>query len=68
VIVEQLTREKSENGRPHGPRAQTETVAPEVVLRELFELLEDYAPMWYTEEHHRRAVAALIQGENQGAA
>ena len=29
------------------------------VLRELFELLEDYAPAWYTEEHHERVVAAL---------
>jgi hypothetical protein len=28
-------------------------------LRELFELLEDYAPTWYTEEHHARAAAAL---------
>ena len=29
------------------------------VLEELFHLLEDYAPTWYTEEHHNRAVAAL---------
>ena len=29
------------------------------VLRELFELLEDYAPTWYTEELHNRAAAAL---------
>ena len=29
------------------------------VLEELFQLLEDYAPVWYTEEHHNRAVAAL---------
>lgn len=29
------------------------------VLRELFELLEDYAPSWYTEELHNRAAAAL---------
>jgi hypothetical protein len=28
-------------------------------LKELFELLEEYAPMWYTEEHRRLAVAAL---------
>jgi len=25
---------------------------------ELFELLEDYAPSWYTEEHHNRAETA----------
>jgi len=29
------------------------------VFRELFDLLERYAPMWYTAEHHNRAVAAL---------
>jgi hypothetical protein len=28
-------------------------------LKELFELLEEYAPMWYTEEHHKLAVGAL---------
>jgi hypothetical protein len=25
---------------------------------ELFELLEEYAPVWYSEQHHNRAVAA----------
>ena len=29
------------------------------VFREMFNLLEQYAPAWYTEWHHRRAVAAL---------
>ena len=33
---------------------------PRAVLEELFKLLEDYAPTWYTEEHHNRAVAALL--------
>jgi len=36
-------------------------VNPATVLKELFELLEDYAPVWYTEENHNRAVAALAQ-------
>lgn len=27
---------------------------------ELFELLEEYGPSWYTEEHHKHAVAALF--------
>ena len=31
----------------------------DTVLRELFELLEDYAPAWYTEEHHNRLAAAI---------
>ena len=25
---------------------------------ELFELLEEYAPIWYTEQHHQRALTA----------
>jgi hypothetical protein len=29
-------------------------------LRELFMLLEEYGPSWYTQEHHVRAVAALL--------
>ena len=28
-------------------------------LEILFDLLEEFAPMWYTEEHHRQAVSAL---------
>jgi len=30
------------------------------VLEEFFRLLEEYAPTWYTEQHHDRAVAALL--------
>lgn len=29
------------------------------VLQELINLLEQYAPVWYTEEHHKRAMTAL---------
>ena len=36
--------------------SQFKTVAE--AFLELFELLEEYAPTWYTEEHHNRAVAA----------
>lgn len=36
-----------------------EAVDSRAVLRELFELLEDYAPAWYTEKLHNRAAAAL---------
>jgi hypothetical protein len=28
-------------------------------LVELFDLLEEYAPRWYTESHHARALAAI---------
>ena len=34
------------------------------VLEELFVLLEDYAPAWYTEEHHDRAIRALLGREH----
>jgi hypothetical protein len=33
------------------------------VLQELFELLESYAPSWYSEEQRLRALAALKQVE-----
>ena len=29
------------------------------ILSELHDLLEDYSPVWYTEEHHRRLESAL---------
>jgi len=32
---------------------------PKVVLKEIFELLEEYGPIWYTEELHDRVKAAL---------
>jgi hypothetical protein len=32
-------------------------IATEAFL-ELFELLEVYAPIWYTEQHHQRALTA----------
>jgi len=31
----------------------------EEAFREMFNLLEEHAPRWYTEEHHKRAAAAL---------
>ena len=37
----------------------TASVEPLAILRELFELMEDYAPTWYTEELHHRAATAL---------
>jgi len=30
------------------------------VFMELFELLEEYGPVWYTEQHYRRALAAKL--------
>ncbi len=45
-----LSRSETDQGIP----------TPREVLQELFQLLEEYAPVWYTEEHHNRAVAALL--------
>jgi hypothetical protein len=42
---------------------QRNVLSPEAVLEELFVLLEDYAPVWYTKEHHDRAIAALLERE-----
>lgn len=39
------------------------TLRTDTVLKELFVLLEDYAPSWYTKEHHDRAIAALLERE-----
>jgi len=35
------------------------TVSPVAALRKLYELLEAYSPMWYTQEAHELAQAAL---------
>jgi hypothetical protein len=40
-------------------RGQGDAMA--MVVQEMFTLLEDYAPTWYTEEHHNRVIAALQQ-------
>jgi len=45
-----------------------EPSAPEsaqAVLAELFLLLEEYGPLWYTEDHHNRATRALTEMANR---
>jgi hypothetical protein len=37
---------------------------PRAALEELFILLEEYGPMWYTQEHHDRALNALLGRED----
>ena len=32
---------------------------------ELFELLEEYAPIWYTEQHHKRALKCVANPASQ---
>lgn len=54
----EFTRESLANiGGPESAQLHSAKVAE--VLRELFNLLEEYAPVWYTEEHRDRAVAVL---------
>ncbi|HEY1895333.1 MAG TPA: hypothetical protein VGG62_03630 [Terracidiphilus sp.] len=59
VNAERWDQTKSKNGKQ--ATAAKEPIAPSIrtVLEEVFELLEDYAPLWYTEEHHDRILAAL---------
>lgn len=40
---------------------QTGAPNPIAVLQELFDLLEDYGPVWYTREAHDRAFQVLMQ-------
>ena len=51
--------ESSEGQREESVALRIELAGVAEVLRELFNLLEQYAPTWYTEEHHNLAVAAL---------
>ena len=51
--------EERSGGRHKKPSLEAQSVYVAEVFRELFNLLEQYAPTWYTEEHHKRAVAAL---------
>lgn len=41
------------------PETSSERKHMREVLSELRDLLEDYSPPWYTEEHHRRVESAL---------
>jgi hypothetical protein len=45
------------------PVRPTEAPNPRTVLEELFVLLEDYAPVWYQQKHHDRAISALLGKE-----
>ena len=58
--IHNLARADSLTGEDSHLEVAQRTPSPREVLEELFELLEDYGPTWYTEEHHDRAVAALM--------
>jgi hypothetical protein len=38
-------------------------MTPKDVFKELFDLLEDYAPAWYTEEHRSRVAIAMQESD-----
>jgi hypothetical protein len=48
----------------HAKDQSAEIVKLRQALKMLYDLLEAYAPHWYTEEHHDRAEAALRSCEN----
>ena len=59
------SRRESKDGSGQSERlCQTQSLSEAEVLLELFNLLEQYAPSWYTKEHHNRAVAALRSCSN----
>jgi hypothetical protein len=45
-------------------RGADEVVKLREALKMLYDLLEQYAPSWYTEEHHDKAEAALRFAKN----
>lgn len=47
------------DARPIPGREGEKKEQPMQILAELYELLEAYAPPWYTEELHQRALAVL---------
>ena len=45
---------------PHEvPEAKVQLARVTDALSELYELLESYAPAWYTQHHHHKALSAL---------
>ena len=50
----------SERAKPQQMRCAP---TPLVVLKEVFDLLEEYGPIWYTEQLHNRIKAVLIANE-----
>ena len=52
--------EMSRDQRQKSEASQTQLSFVEEAFLELFKLLEQYAPVWYTEEHHNQSAAALL--------
>jgi hypothetical protein len=53
---------ESTQSRQHSsevPDAKVQLARATDALAELYQLLEDYAPAWYSERHHKKAESAL---------
>jgi hypothetical protein len=55
--------DKPESSSVHNHENSSEQKRLVDALSELHDLLEAYAPWWYTEEHHRHAELALHTGK-----
>jgi hypothetical protein len=53
----ELTRDRLYSYEVRAAKAQLARVTD--ALAELYQLLEDYAPTWYSEHHHKKAESAL---------
>ena len=51
--------EERSGGLRKKPAREAQSVCVGEAFRELFNLLEQYAPVWYTEDHRNRALTAL---------
>jgi hypothetical protein len=56
VNAERWDQTETNDGKPV---SAVKAPSTRTVLEEVFELLEDYAPIWYTQEQHDRILAAL---------
>jgi hypothetical protein len=59
VNLERWDQSNPKNGKHASAIKEPSAPSVRTVLEEVFELLEDYAPLWYTEEHHDRILTAL---------
>jgi hypothetical protein len=49
---------------PAGSSSKERSGSAKAVVQELFLLLEEYGPVWYTEELHNRIVTALCESDD----
>ena len=63
TISSRTPRDKTQSSLHRHNRFTPERARLAEALSELHNLLEEYAPAWYTEEHHRKAEVALQSSE-----